>query len=200
MALHFLTRVAARVGRPFDSVEPSSLDRLRACPWPGNIRQLQNVIEQCAVLCDGPRLYVPDTVLAEHRPAAAPTQDVGLTLEEMKRRYISQVLSFTGGSMPRAAAILGIDRRSLYRIVERYGIERPSRRPRGFDEYTDESYDNVGGLGEGIRRRKRPSRRIQPTDSIQRGVQRVVRSAQVRGVFQEHADAVRERSIEARSA
>jgi transcriptional regulator with GAF, ATPase, and Fis domain len=128
LARHFLGRVAARLGRQFDAIEAAALDRLRAYHWPGNIRQLQNVIEQCAVLCDGPRLYVPQSALTTLRPATPPTQEVGLTLEDLKRRYVDQVLAFTGGSMPRAAAILGIDRRSLYRIVERYRIDRPTRR------------------------------------------------------------------------
>jgi DNA-binding NtrC family response regulator len=150
LALHFLARIASRLGRRFDRIEPVSLDRLRAFAWPGNIRQLQNVIEQCAVLCDGPQLYVPESVLMVRRPAVASTQDVGLTLEDLKRRHICQVLSFTGGSMPRAAAMLGIDRRSLYRMVERYRIERPGRRNRDFDEDADEAFEGGDDCGEFI--------------------------------------------------
>jgi DNA-binding NtrC family response regulator len=156
LAAHFLTHIASRLGRCFDRIEPASLDRLRAFAWPGNIRQLQNVIEQCAVLCDGPQLYVPESALMARRAAApASTQDVSLTLEDLKRRHIRQVLTFTGGSMPRAAAMLGIDRRSLYRMVERYRIERPVRRHRAFDENADEALDDAGYCDEVVHHQAR---------------------------------------------
>lgn len=126
LAMHFLERASARLGRHFDRIEAVSLDRLRGFHWPGNIRQLQNVIEQSAILCDGPHLFVSASLVTDNRPAAqVPLLEAGLTLEDVKRRYIRQVLSVTRGNMPRAAAILAIDRRSLYRIVERYRIERP---------------------------------------------------------------------------
>jgi DNA-binding NtrC family response regulator len=128
LAVHFLARASAQLGRRFERIERASLDRLRAFHWPGNIRQLMNVIERSVILCDGPQLYVPDSVLSERRaPTAVPTFEGGLTLEDVKRSYIRQVLTMTHGNMPRAAAILAIDRRSLYRIVERYQIERPRR-------------------------------------------------------------------------
>jgi two-component system response regulator GlrR len=128
LAMYFLERVAARLGRHFDRIEPVSLDRLRAFHWPGNIRQLQNVIEQSAILCDSQDLCVPPYIVTDSRTTSAvPILEAGLTLEDVKRRYVRQVLSVTRGNMPRAAAILAIDRRSLYRIVERYRIERPER-------------------------------------------------------------------------
>jgi transcriptional regulator with GAF, ATPase, and Fis domain len=128
LALHFLARVAPRLGRHFDRIDPVSLDRLRAFHWPGNIRQLQNVIEQSAILCDSQDLCVPPYIVTDSRTTSAvPILEAGLTLEDVKRRYVRQVLSVTRGNMPRAAAILAIDRRSLYRIVERYRIERPER-------------------------------------------------------------------------
>jgi DNA-binding NtrC family response regulator len=128
LALHFLQHAATRLGRRFDGIEPASLDHLRACAWPGNIRQLQNVVEHSAVLCDGPQLCVSASLVADRRTAAAtPAGKPRLTLEEMKRRYIRHVLATTRGNMPRAATLLGIDRRSLYRMVERYRIERGTR-------------------------------------------------------------------------
>jgi formate hydrogenlyase transcriptional activator len=134
LAMHFLSCSAASLGRRFDRIEPVSLDRLRAFHWPGNIRQLQNVIEQSAILCDGPQLSVPASIVTDSRTASAvPILEAGLTLEDVKRRYVRQVLSITRGNMPRAAAILAIDRRSLYRIVERYRIERPGRSQPGVD-------------------------------------------------------------------
>jgi DNA-binding NtrC family response regulator len=128
LAGHFLRHAAARMGRAVDRIEPASLDRLCVFDWPGNIRQLQNVIERSVIVCDGGELSIPEDMMTDRRASAPPAFEAGLTLEDVKRRYISHVLSITRGNMPRAAAILAIDRRSLYRIVERYGMQRERRR------------------------------------------------------------------------
>jgi transcriptional regulator of acetoin/glycerol metabolism len=106
--------------------------RLQQYGWPGNIRQLQNVIEQSAVLCDGGELEVPATALSQPRGNGRRADTVeGIfaenpTLEEVKKRYISHLLTTTRGNMLRAAAILDVDRRSLYRMVARYQLGSPS--------------------------------------------------------------------------
>lgn len=131
LAEYFLERVAARLGRRFSGIEPASLRRLQEYRWPGNIRQLRNVIEETAVPCDREQLQIPPDGAAT--PVAA-THDVEAfqsmfaespTLEELKKRYISHLLSMTGGNMMGAAAILGIDRRTLYRMVARYRLRSP---------------------------------------------------------------------------
>jgi transcriptional regulator with GAF, ATPase, and Fis domain len=132
LAEYFLQRVAVRLERRFCGIEPSSLSRLQQFRWPGNIRQLQNVIEQSAVLCDGGELEIPTKALAEPRGGARRSDTVDgffaehPTLEEIKRRYISHLLSTTHGNMLRAAAILDVDRRSLYRMVARYQLGTPA--------------------------------------------------------------------------
>jgi DNA-binding NtrC family response regulator len=129
LAAVFVERAAARMGRHVDAIEPASLDRLCAFHWPGNIRQLQNVIERSVIAGAGPELSVPESMLTGAGVASVPAFDDrltpfddGLTLEDVKRRYVRHVLAVTRGNMSRAAAILAIDRRSLYRIVERYGL------------------------------------------------------------------------------
>ena len=85
----------AGLGRRICGIEPASMRRLQQYQWPGNIRQLQNVIEQSAILCDGGELEVPDTALSGPRNGARGSDTVhGMfaenpTLEEIKRRYIS---------------------------------------------------------------------------------------------------------------
>jgi transcriptional regulator with GAF, ATPase, and Fis domain len=134
LAQHILSHMGQRMGRQFSGIEQTSLDRLMVCDWPGNIRQLENVIEQSAILCDEPELRIPPEVVADAHPATEPAAMVSHlfagvpTLEELKKRYISQLLVVTQGNMTRAAALLDIDRRSLYRIVERYHIELPGRK------------------------------------------------------------------------
>ena len=129
---YFLQRVGSRLGRRFIGIEQASMRRLQQYRWPGNIRQLQNVIEQSAVLSDGGELEVSDAALREPRGSARKADPVdGIfsenpTLEEIKKRYISHLLTTTHGNMLRAAAILDVDRRSLYRMVARYQLGSPS--------------------------------------------------------------------------
>jgi DNA-binding NtrC family response regulator len=129
LADHFLRKAAVRVGRPFTGIEPASLARLQAFDWPGNIRQLQNVVEYSAILCDAEQLHVAPEVLPTPR-ADSGASGPGFfadtpTLEEVKKRYIRHLLAATQGNMSRAAAILDVDRRSLYRMLDRYRIAPP---------------------------------------------------------------------------
>ena len=126
---YFLQRVASRLGRRFSGVDQASMQRLQQYRWPGNIRQLQNVIEQSAVLSDGGELEVPAGVLDESGIGATgrPEENHDVfaghpTLEEIKKRYITHLLTSTHGNVVRAAAILDVDRRSLYRMIARYQL------------------------------------------------------------------------------
>jgi transcriptional regulator with GAF, ATPase, and Fis domain len=136
LAEYFLQRAAPRLGRRICGIGPASIRRLQQYAWPGNIRQLQNVIEQSAILCDDRELDVPETVLAGPRSGARGSGTVphmcaeNLSLEEIKKRYISHLLTTTNGNMLRAAAILDVDRRSLYRMVARYELGTPAQHRR----------------------------------------------------------------------
>ena len=70
LAETFMRGLTARLGRRFSGIDAGSMQRLMAFSWPGNIRQLQNVLEQSFILCDDPVLRVPPLLLVE-RPAAA---------------------------------------------------------------------------------------------------------------------------------
>ncbi len=129
LTAYFLQRVASRLGRRFSGVDQASMQRLQQYRWPGNIRQLQNVIEQSAVLSDGGELEVPARVLDESGIGATgrPEENDDVfaghpTLEEIKKRYITHLLTSTHGNVVRAAAILDVDRRSLYRMIARYQL------------------------------------------------------------------------------
>jgi transcriptional regulator with GAF, ATPase, and Fis domain len=136
LAEYFLQRAAPRLGRRMCGIAPASMRRLQQYQWPGNIRQLQNVIEQSAILCDDGELDVPERVLTGPRTGARGSDTVAnmfgenLTLEEIKKRYISHLLTTTRGNMLRAAAILDVDRRSLYRMVARYQLGTPAEHRR----------------------------------------------------------------------
>jgi transcriptional regulator with GAF, ATPase, and Fis domain len=136
LAQYFLQRTTHKLGRRIRGINPASSRRLQQYHWPGNIRQLQNVIEQSAILCDDSELEVSDEVLSGPRGAARGSNVVpelfaeNLTLEEIKKRYISHLLTATRGNMLRAAAILDVDRRSLYRMIARYHLGTPAQHRR----------------------------------------------------------------------
>jgi formate hydrogenlyase transcriptional activator len=136
LAEYFLQRAGPKLGRRICGIGPASMRRLQQYHWPGNIRQLQNVIEQSAILCDDGELDVPERVLSGPSMGGRGSDAVpsmfgeNLTLEEIKKRYISHLLRTTRGNMLRAAAILDVDRRSLYRMVARYQLGTPAEHRR----------------------------------------------------------------------
>jgi DNA-binding NtrC family response regulator len=128
LAQHFLEAFAKRMGKPVTSIAPAAAEKLVAYPWPGNVRELQNCIERAVALTPYDKLAVED--LAEtvrnyrrsHVLVAADDPAELVTMEEVERRYILRVLEATSGNKKAAAAILGFDRRTLYRKLERWGL------------------------------------------------------------------------------
>ena len=119
---HFLAKYAAREKRADLGLSAEALSLLEHYPWPGNVRELENVIERALALSkDG--VILPSDLPAEvSAPTSVPVAgliDDRPTLAELERRYIELVLRETGGNKKRAAEILGIDRRTLYRTLER---------------------------------------------------------------------------------
>jgi transcriptional regulator of acetoin/glycerol metabolism len=93
--------------------------------WPGNVRQLRNVIDSAVVLADGDQIEVGDLGLR----GVASGELESLDLEMWERRLIGEALHRTEGNVPDAARLLGIGRATLYRKVEHYGIARETGRP-----------------------------------------------------------------------
>jgi two-component system response regulator AtoC len=128
LAQHFLARYAQAAGKPATGFASETLDALTAHDWPGNVRELEHAIERAVALASSP-LILPDDLPPELRdtasrlPAAPPGRP---TLEELRRWYVTTVLAEVGGNKARAAEILGIDRRTLYRMLEREGDEPPA--------------------------------------------------------------------------
>jgi len=127
---HFRTRLRDRLRIPeFGSPSRGTLDLLQAHPWPGNVRELENLVQRAAVdlgtLADAEavRRLLQSAGAAPPPVASPPAIGDDLTLEEVERLHIAAVLSRCGGNRTRAARILGIERKSLYRKAQRLGIE-----------------------------------------------------------------------------
>lgn len=130
LASHFLRHTAERFQRRVHGIEPGSMRRLQQYAWPGNIRQLQNVIERSVIMSDDGELVVAESSLPDSNESGHGVAENELfagnpTLEEIKKRYVNHLLTVTRGNMVRAAAMLDVDRRSLYRMVERYQLGSP---------------------------------------------------------------------------
>jgi DNA-binding NtrC family response regulator len=122
---HFLTRASETAGRAGLDVAPETLAILTAYSWPGNVRELENAVERAVALARGSRLTPDDLperirTTGEVAAAIARAQERGLTLRELEREYIIETLRRAGGNKSRAAEILGLDRKTLYRKLDEY--------------------------------------------------------------------------------
>ncbi len=123
LAEQVLAKAAERYGRAPLSLKPDAKTWLLQHPWPGNVRQLRNVLERCALLSEG---SLSAKRLAEQSPGnAAPSLGATideLTLEELERTAIERALARNDGQIAGAARDLGITRSALYRRVEKWGL------------------------------------------------------------------------------
>lgn len=134
LAARFVQRHAVRLDRTTPELGAPFLETLRAYRFPGNVRELENLVERAVTFCEGPLLeprHLPSRVRSPSRKngdqggaatlgAAARLvgQDEIMTLQELERRYVEHVLERVDGNKRRAAALLGIGRRTLYRKLE----------------------------------------------------------------------------------
>lgn len=135
LAEFFLTRFNARQQRRIKGFSDAALAALQRYAFPGNVRELQNAVERAATFCDTALIevrHLPQRIIEQPTGQAVPvTADTATTplpgnsdpdglpsLETVQRNYIHQVLHATGGNKRRAADILGITRRTLYRWLE----------------------------------------------------------------------------------
>jgi two-component system, NtrC family, response regulator HydG len=116
----FLDHFRRQHGRPGIRLSDEAREKLLASQWPGNIRQLRNLIDSAVVLAAGERIEASDLGLRE--PAGAALES--LRIDDWERKLIVEALTRAEGSVPEAAKLLGIGRATLYRKLEDYGITR----------------------------------------------------------------------------
>jgi two-component system response regulator HydG len=126
---YFLGIYRQRFNRPKLNLTDAAIHRLRDYPWPGNVRELRNYLERAAAISP------TDTIDVDQIPGLSPDEigeavtpePVPRRLEELEREHILHVLRQSEGNRERAAAILGISSRTLYRKLREYEYERGIR-------------------------------------------------------------------------
>jgi len=125
---HFLTKFAAAQGKKIDKISPAVLEVLLNYEFPGNIRELENIMERAVTLCPGGAIELAHLPLDFQQPQFQVQRHQRRefhTLEENEKEYIAWMLKQVNGNKTRAAEILGIDRVSLWRKVKRYNLGDP---------------------------------------------------------------------------
>ena len=120
----FLKGACAKAGKQVE-LTPAAVESLSTYQWPGNVRELENMVERLVVFSRGSRIDVgdlPPTVTPRAPALEKRLFDDLPALEEIERRYLLHVLEQVGNNRTRAAEVMGIDRRTLYRMAERFGI------------------------------------------------------------------------------
>jgi DNA-binding NtrC family response regulator len=126
LAYFFLKKHNALMGRVLEGISPQALELLMHHDFPGNIRELENVIQRGVALSKGTMLdadALPDNLRRLEVKVYAPRSDGMATLEAQEAEHIRHVLKQTNGNRSQAARILGIDRVSLWRKIKKYGLE-----------------------------------------------------------------------------
>jgi two-component system response regulator AtoC len=130
---HFVVRYAARYGRQIRGVSRPVFDLLHRHPWPGNVRELKNVLERAVLLAHGPVLLADHLPLDQLRPPSAdagaddgsplPGYAAEMSLADVERLHIREVLKVVKGHLGRASEVLGVHRNTLTRKIREYGLE-----------------------------------------------------------------------------
>jgi Nif-specific regulatory protein len=116
----FLDHFRRLHGRPNLALSDTARAKLWAYRWPGNVRQLRNVLDSAVVLADDDAIRPNDLALRD----SGSTELETLRIDEWERRLITEALNRTGDNVPEAARLLGIGRATLYRKIEQYHIDR----------------------------------------------------------------------------
>src|SRR5207253_6685812 len=129
LARHFLQRFVRETGRKIKGFTPAAMRKMEEYHWPGNVREIRNVVERAVALGMGPMIDAQDIWLSSleasrpPEPAAAATFEP-LSLDEVERRHIERTLAHTDWNKSQASAILGIERSTLDRKIHKYKLSR----------------------------------------------------------------------------
>jgi len=128
LAEHFLHQIGAPAGKTVSGFEAEALEVLKTYRWPGNVRQLRNVIERALIVTRGPLIGLADLPADLRRGGGSGSTfevRLGASLDGVEREVIKRTIEFAGGNKSRAAEILGISLKTLYNRLERYSGKEP---------------------------------------------------------------------------
>ena len=117
---HFLEHFKGQHGRRNLELSEEAMISMKEYPWPGNVRQLRNVIDSAVVMADDPEITSADLGLRDAGVSRLET----LRIDEWEKRLIRMALDRCKGSVPEAAKLLGVSRATAYRKITEYEIER----------------------------------------------------------------------------
>jgi DNA-binding NtrC family response regulator len=120
LARHFLNKYAKKLAKPVTTFTTEARELLSAYRWPGNVRELENVIERAVIVCETGAIGAEDLSISSY--SVIDDMSVNPSLEEMEKNYILRVLNETAGNQSKASQLLGIDRKTLYLKLKKYGI------------------------------------------------------------------------------
>ena len=123
LVAHFIQEFNGEHKKAVQGIGQGCLDALRAHAWPGNIRELRNVVQRAVIRCHSPVLCagdLPTESVPQHRAEAHFTVRLGSPMCEVERELIFRTLAFAGGNKARASNLLGMSRRNLYNRLQRY--------------------------------------------------------------------------------
>jgi len=122
LANYFLQKFSEENGKKISHISPEAIEILTQYSWPGNVRELEHTIERAVIFSRNPIILpedLPKKLLEETKGVEIEAGEKFLPLREIEKRYVLKVLKETGGNKKRASEILGIDRTTLYRILEK---------------------------------------------------------------------------------
>ncbi|MBI5640188.1 MAG: sigma-54-dependent Fis family transcriptional regulator [Nitrospirae bacterium] len=120
LAGYFLSRYSRKLSKAVSDFGPEVMSLLSAYQWPGNVRELENVVERAVILCDSDTIGIEDISVPPQNKAGEKGSKP--SLEEMEKEHILGVLRQTGGNQSKASQLLGIDRKTLYLKLKKYGL------------------------------------------------------------------------------
>ena len=126
---HFIAQYRRKLGKPLDELSPEGMERLQRYSWPGNIRELQNVIERACVLATGPGVKIPEDL--ERHTASDLIEPAISTMEEAERAHIRRALEASGGvihGQRGAAQLLAVNPNTLRSRMEKLGLLATKKR------------------------------------------------------------------------
>lgn len=125
LASHFLQKFSEENHKNISHISPEALERLTQYAWPGNVRELEHTIERAVILSIYPIILPEDLqkkIFEETKTQEVLIPEKPLSLRALEKRYALKVLEETGGNKKKASEILGIDRATLYRILDKEGV------------------------------------------------------------------------------